>query len=95
MTLSHSKFQKAFKHPLVVELIVVAIVAIMGSYLTILQASIPRSEAEFKIQQSENKQMNAIDKFDRKQDEILNKLENLQVEVGIIKGKLEGSEKRK
>lgn len=79
-----------FKHPLVVELIVVAIVAITGSYLTILQASIPRGEVEEKIQFSESRQTKAIERLEDKQDQILNKLEDLQIEVGIIKGKLEG-----
>ncbi len=89
-----TKPSNVFKHPIIVELVVVAIVAIAGSYLTILQASIPRSEVEIKIEKSEEKQMNVVDRLDRKQDLILDKLELLQVEVGTIKGKLEEKERK-
>ncbi len=89
-----TKPSNVFKHPIIVELVVVAIVAIAGSYLTILQASIPRSEVEMKIEKSEEKQMNVVERLDMKQDLILDKLELLQVEVGTIKGKLEEKERK-
>jgi len=78
---------------IIVELVIVAIVAISGSYLTLLQASIPRSEVEEKIEKSEMKQMNAVDRLEMKQDRILDKLEELQIEVGYIKGKMEKERK--
>ena len=58
-----------------------------------LQASIPRSEVETKIEKSEMKQMNAVDRLEMKQDRILDKLEELQIEVGYIKGKMEKERK--
>ncbi len=93
MTLLSNKSK--FKHPVVVQIGIAIVVAIFSSYLTLLQASIPRNEVNEKIQQSDVKAMNAIDRLDNKQDQILNKLEDLQFEVGVIKGKLEASEKRK
>jgi hypothetical protein len=84
MTLSPSKF----KHPLVVQILIAIAVAVFSSYLTLLQASIPRNEVDSKIKASEERQMNAVEKLETKQDKALEKLEDLQIKVGIIADKL-------
>ena len=88
MTTRPSAAKSVFKHPLVVELIAVVVVAIIGSYLTILQASIPRPEVKQMIQDSEQRQTNAVDRLNDKQDQMLEKLEDLQLKVGIIGDRL-------
>lgn len=69
---------------MLVQIITLIIVAIITSYLTIAQASIPRKDAEKLINDSEMRTDKAIDKLDEKQDKILEKLEDLQLKLSII-----------
>jgi predicted nuclease of restriction endonuclease-like RecB superfamily len=76
-----------FKHPIIVQVCIMIAVAIITSYLTIVQASIPRKDAEILVHQSEERAMSAIDRLDKKQDQILDKLEKIQIDVAVIKNK--------
>lgn len=75
---------QVFKHPLFVQIIALIVVAIVTSYLTMAQASIPRSEVTKLIERSEDRQRDDIKRLEFKQDKMLEKLEDLQLKLGVI-----------
>lgn len=64
------------------------IVAIITSYLTMAQASIPRSEVKSLIERSEDRQRDDVRRLEDKQDKILEKLNDVQIKLGIISDKV-------
>lgn len=78
------KKDSSFKHPLIAQIMVMVVVAIITSFLAVAQASISRKDAETLINESETRSIKQIDKLDEKQDLILEKLEDLKIRMAII-----------
>lgn len=68
----------------VVQILILVAVTIITSYLTTVQASIPRNEATKLITESEARADKSIDKLSDKQDQMLEKLEDLRVRIAVI-----------
>jgi hypothetical protein len=72
------------KHSSIIQITAAIIVLIVGFYLTKINDAIPRVDAENLVKQSEMRSMSAIDKLNVKQDLMLDKLEKIDRELGVI-----------
>lgn len=86
--------QKPFKYPFAVQIIAAIIITIVTSYITVLNASIPRKDAEQLIHESEMRTTKAIDRLDTKQDQIIDKLDDLRERMAIIGERVGAKDKK-
>ena len=68
----------------VITVIISIVLAIIGSYMATINNAIPRADAEKLVSESEARSNTAIKDLNLKQDQIMDKLNNIEVKEGIL-----------